>query len=79
MNLYLLTRKEEVDWDQYISMVVAAPDKESARVISPDGRVNVNYSKEDWWAPPHLVKVKLIGIAVPGTPSGPIHRSFKAG
>lgn len=77
MNLYLLTRKGEVGWDQYISMVVAAPDEESARVISPRGQ---DYQSGDWdWVPPQLVKVKLIGIAVPGIAKGPVHKSFKAG
>lgn len=78
MNLYLLERKDEVGWDEYISMVVAAPDEESARVILPDGRDR--YTIDDWlWVPPWLVNVTLIGIAKESTARGPIHKSFKAG
>lgn len=77
MNLYLLTRNDDVGWDEYISMVVAAPDEESARVISPRGQ---DYQIDDWdWAPPWLINVTLIGTAVPGVAKGPVHKSFKAG
>ena len=75
MNLYLLTRNDEAGWDEYISMVVAAPDEESARVIPPYENVDYRWN----WVPPFLVNVTLLGTAVPGTASGPIHRSFKAG
>jgi len=33
MKLYLLTRIDEIDWDEYVGAVIAAPTEEIAREI----------------------------------------------
>jgi hypothetical protein len=35
LNLYLVTRNDSVDYDQYASMVVATKNEEAARMIKP--------------------------------------------
>lgn len=35
MNLYLVERTDDVDWDEYSAMIVAAPTEEAACAILP--------------------------------------------
>lgn len=93
MKLYLLTQDAVVGYDTYDSMVVAAPNEDAARRISPYGYV-WSEERERWryrngsggpdyastW-PAHIssVTVELIGTAVKGTKEGIILASFNAG
>lgn len=36
MKLYCIKRKPKGGWDTYQAAVVAAPDEETARIMSPD-------------------------------------------
>ena len=65
MNLYLIERTDDVDWDEYDSGVVAAAETEADIAWWPNGERAV-------------CTVKLIGVAVEGQPAGLIHSSFNA-
>lgn len=69
MNLYLVTRTDYVDWDEYDSFVVACENAEKARNTKP-----ANYG----WTTPDQVKVTLIGMAAEGI-EGIQCASFNAG
>lgn len=73
MNLYLLSQDENRGYDTFDSCVVAAPDEEAAKRISPDC-YGVAWPKN-----PAVVRVELLGTAVDGTPTGVILASFNAG
>jgi len=76
MNLYLLTQSVNNDYDTYDSMVVAAPNPETARHIHPFGRGTnqelLDSSTEEYqearifsvWAPVSNIKVELIGQSI---------------
>lgn len=46
MNIYKLTRTDEVDWDEYEAAVVVARSAKDARKIHPGGRLDG--SSRDW-------------------------------
>lgn len=91
MNLYLLSQKENDNYDTYDSVVVAANTEDEARLIHPDCNTNLSFpplrSSEECWedefsrwcSAPNKVNVQLMGIAVEGTKSGIILASFNAG
>lgn len=66
----------------YDSIVVAAPDEDTARQISPYGDMypSNELDRNDWssgWVDgPSCVTVKHIGTANEGTVVGPIHLSY---
>jgi hypothetical protein len=68
MNIYLVSRTDEVDWDEYDSVVVVAETPKEARKIAPvdDGT----------WK---NLSVKLIGSAKMGIKKGIILESYNAG
>ena len=88
MNLYLISRKDSVSWDQYDSAVVAAKDETSARYTHPNGKhiwreKRGGWFKNTWedhsWVPPEELTVSLIGVATKGVKSGIVCASFNAG
>lgn len=86
LKLYLLTQDTLNGYDVYDGAVVCAKDEDDARTIHPSGCV-VNHSDccgdmclcYDDWPEPHLISVRLIGVAVNGTKRGLICASFNAG
>lgn len=77
MKLWLITTMDDVDWDTYDSLVVAANTEEEAKYIHPGdyGDVFDKNSPNDWlrgWTTPDRVKVKYIGEAKKGTKIGVI-------
>ena len=82
MNLYLITRPEQWDYDQYDSAVVCALSEADARMIHPGGRDDWNGIREryDSWVNADSVIVTLIGVADPACGQGSIIcASFNAG
>jgi hypothetical protein len=88
MNLWLLSRTDDVSWDEYEAVVVAAESPQRAMEIHPDG--NATFNGTDWrtargftdgqtWADPNSLKVDFLGTAKPGTRAGVILASFRAG
>lgn len=94
MNIYLLTQQENVGYDTYDSMIVAAQDEKSAVLIHPSeyvwndttkhwhydygNRSPVRYDN-GWATTPENVVCKVIGTATDGTEEGIILASFNAG
>jgi hypothetical protein len=82
MNLYMISQRENNDYDTYDSAVVAAPDEETARLMNPangDLISDWGHNYSTWCSSPDLVCVELLGIAKPGTKTGVIVSSFNAG
>lgn len=82
MNLYLITRNDDVDYDQYDSAVVAAPDEEDAKAL-------IEQDLDDWTHYGYVynkkvnteldITIELIGTAVDGIEPGIVVASFNAG
>lgn len=86
MNLYLITRNDDTDYDQYDSAVVAAPDEDAAKEL-------IERNSRDWthttWtyvakAPVEShtkldITVKLIGTAIDEMQYGIVVASYNAG
>ena len=87
MKLFLLTQRENVGYDTYDSMVVAAENEGDAVAISPNGDIygDALYCWNQWdcgtaWASkPDNVTCQYIGEAAPDIKAGPIITSFNAG
>ena len=87
MNLYKISQSVDNYYDTYDSAIVAAPDKEKARVMHPNGvksdrldrKTPINFSMGDWVVYPSDVTVKLIGVASEKTQREVICASFNAG
>lgn len=86
MNLYLITRNDGVDYDQYDSAVVAAPDEEDAKaLIEQDlhGWTNTDWKYvEKVLVVTHAeldIAIELIGTAVDGIEPGIVVASYNAG
>ena len=80
MKLFLLRQDSNRDWDTYDSIVVAAPDEETARITTPDSegwREDNLYGV--WCDTPEMVTVDYLGIAEEGVKQGIICSSFNAG
>ena len=66
MRLYLISQTENTGWDTYDSAVVAAPDEETARNMSPskwhDGEPHTfGDGWDDWATDPKNVTVTYLG------------------
>ena len=82
MNLYLITRNDGVDYDQYDSAVVAAPDEEDAKAL-------IEQDLDDWTHYGYVnhkkvntkldITIKLIGTAIDEMQYGIVVDSFNAG
>ena len=81
MNLYLLSQKENNDYDTYDSAVVAAESENAARLIHPNGYLPVDEwdSLGTWVQNPNHVSVKLIGTVAACVAAGVVLSSFNAG
>ncbi|KKL74499.1 hypothetical protein LCGC14_2064310 [marine sediment metagenome] len=71
MNIYLVSRTDEVDYDEYDAVVVVAHNAKEAKTIKPS-----DYGKE--WETPENLQVLLVGTANRKR-KGIILASFKAG
>lgn len=78
MNLYHLSQTENNGYDTYDSCVVAADTEAEAQGITPDG-FGFGGRWPSWADNRNQVVVRLIGVAVEGTPTGVICASFNAG
>ncbi|QVW28514.1 hypothetical protein pEaSNUABM8_00005 [Erwinia phage pEa_SNUABM_8] len=74
MNLYLLERQDDVDYDEFDSIIVAAPTEQAARAIRPSGSGWVPEDKVD---DGEFLRVVMIGTTDRG--EGIVHESFCAG
>lgn len=80
MNIYLIERMGDVDWDQFDSAVVYAENEAAARFIHPSGKKwDGSIGCFDTWVTPPQVKVTLVGFCVGRTTPGVICASFNAG
>lgn len=78
MNLYLISQKENSDYDTYDSAIVCTEDESEARETHPFGKDWADpYS--GWAARPEGVTVKLIGRASEHCKRGLVLASFNAG
>ena len=78
MKLWLISQKENRDYDTYDSAVVAAETKEEAVSIHPGPYAHNAYPVSSW-APKEQVQANYIGHAKIGTKAGVICASFNAG
>lgn len=81
MNLYLVTRKDSADWDEYVSFVVVCENEDIAKNTHPDGRGTFN-DKDDWgwtWCDIEDVVVDFIGVTDLYNHTRVICSSFNAG
>tara|TARA_R110002153_G_scaffold264338_1_gene426163 strand:- start:75 stop:338 length:264 start_codon:yes stop_codon:yes gene_type:complete len=87
MNLYKISQSVNKGYNTYDSAIVAAPDKEKARMMHPNGvksdrldrKTPMNFSMRDWVVYPSYVTVELIGVASEKTKRSVILASFNAG
>lgn len=73
MNLYLLERQDDVGYDEFDSIVVAAPTEQAARAIRPRG----GWVYGEAWEDVETLTCQLIGTT--NLPTGLVHTSFNAG
>jgi hypothetical protein len=83
MLLFLISQRENRDYDTYDSAVVCAESEEAARQMHPNGQGAVMWGEtwafSDWCSSPDKVTVKLIGEASPDLAAGVVCASFNAG
>lgn len=90
MNLYLISQKENNDWDTYDSAVVVAESEDQARHVHPRGRLFDPSEKDEyyrwdyafgcWASSPDKVDAKFVGVAAENLQAGYIVcASFNAG
>jgi hypothetical protein len=86
LNLYLLARIEEGDYDTYDACVVVAENEDAARLIFPSESAK-RKAEDDFqraahnrqWPGPEGITVRLIGQAAEDLPVGCVLASFNAG
>ncbi len=78
LNLYLVSQDQNTKYDTYDSMVVAAPDEETARNTHPRDNNYWGRDYDSWCRTPDKATVQLIGKAV-NVEEGVIIASFNAG
>lgn len=69
MKLFIVERTDNVGYDEFDSIVVAAESEDDAIHIEPQGV----------WASAEHLAVQYIGEAMPLIPRGVVHASFNAG
>lgn len=63
MNLYLISRSDKVDWDEYRSAVVVAENADIARRMHPEnGQVDYDDNCHTWVSP-EAVQVQYLGTS----------------
>lgn len=81
MKLFVISQSENRGYDHYDSAVVAAPDEETARYMSPfNGSKIMEWNQwcNNWCYSPDEVKVTYIGEAAEGIRQGVVCASFNA-
>jgi len=81
MNLYLLTRDNAHDYDEYDSCVVCAENEEDAKSICPDGSAMPRVRPSGYWSwvlTPHVI-CEFLGEAKPDLLRGVVCSSFNPG
>jgi hypothetical protein len=81
MNLYLISHPlDKVEWDTYDSVVVCAPNEETAKRIDPLGKSELIEWNEEraYWCAPANVRCKLIGLADDSIQQGVICASYNS-
>lgn len=73
MNLYLLERHDDVGYDEFDSIVVAALSEDAARAIRPRGGWAPDVAWDD------VETLTCVNIGVTHLPTGIVHTSFNAG
>lgn len=63
MNIYKISRPNDVDYDEYDSAIVIARTYHEARTLHPDGSINNGAFGEKTWVESKKVIVDLIGVA----------------
>ena len=61
MNIYLLSQSYNDEYDTFDSIVVSAPDEDSAKKMSPYWNEQHPEFSEQAWAPISEIQVQLIG------------------
>lgn len=81
MKLYLISQKENDDYDTYDSAVVCAPDEETARNMNPAGGGPMDWKDRNWgWCnKPESVEVEYLGEAAETVKQGIVCASYNAG
>jgi len=80
LYLYPLTQTENLGYDTYDAVVVAAEDEAAARMIMPrKGDCWGEDASTEWATKPENVTVRLIGKAIDLAREGVILASFNAG
>lgn len=78
MKLYLISRKEEVDWDETAAVVVAASSSHTARRMIKGG--TENRGKHNPWLDPEQTTCKIIAdYARADVKEGVVLEDFRAG
>ena len=80
MNLYLISRNDNVGYDEYDSAVIAAPTEEAAKSFIVDGNEIRAWTRNNSVNTKDInISIKLIGTASPDIESGIVIESFNAG
>lgn len=82
MNIYLVQRTDDVDYDEYAGFICVAESEEAAMKICEDAHGSHGENGEnDWgsWPRRKIVAVTLIGNAVYGLEAGIIFDYFRVG
>ena len=82
MKLFLVSRSDCPDWDEYDSFVVAAESETAARLVHPNGidEMAGERCRGTWPVNPGLLDVREIGEAAASVKAGEVLiASFNAG
>lgn len=77
-NLYLISRPDVADYDEYESAVVVAKSEDDARKIHP-GHPRLLNTLDNSWVSPEKVIVTFLGLAKPRSRRGVVLASFISG
>jgi len=82
MKLYLISRTDQVGYDEYDSAVVCAGSEEEARLIHPSRYTEGWNGKEEeygTWVNADTITVKYLGEATESLSAGVVCASYNAG
>lgn len=66
LGLYLVTRQDEISWDEYEGFVVAAPNPEVARQVHPRGRQEAWEQSSSWVSREDRDKLRVVRVGDAG-------------
>lgn len=75
MNIYLVERTDDIDWDEFSAMVVAAEDEADARSMVPGGE-HYPWGSSKTIDPPRTIVTVSLGSFLP---RGIVLASYNAG